>query len=153
MNAYYVFKVVPKPSAVVPGARDAEVIALTKDHINMVKARSPEDSNYKTLSGHLVLMAQEAGPKVLAKWRRERRYISDSGKYLSLGLDLRVSYMLTMHKPVQSVTYKKLRHLVEEAEDTLQRIQTSQRRTRAYHIPWKIWGWYIEQHLWEQSIS
>lgn len=63
----------PKPSAVVPGARDAEAVAIMRNHVDMVRASSPEDSNYKTLSGHLFLMAEQAGPKVLAKWRIERR--------------------------------------------------------------------------------
>lgn len=136
-----------------PGARDAEAIAVTKDHINMVKAESPEDSHYKTLSGHLFLLAQEAGPKTLAKWRREHRYLSEPGKYPPLSSHLRVIYGLTMPKLVQPVAYKKTRRLPEEGEETLQTIQGIQTTTRTHHILWKIWAWYTEQQLWEQLLS
>lgn len=52
--------VVPRASAVVSGAADAEPIVIHADHINMVKFASKEDNSYKTVSGHLQIMAQSA---------------------------------------------------------------------------------------------
>ena len=40
-------QVVPQASAVVPGAADAETIAINADHINMVKFASKENNGYK----------------------------------------------------------------------------------------------------------
>jgi hypothetical protein len=51
-------EVVPRASAVVPRAADAEAIVIHEDHINMVKFSSKEDNGYKTVSGHLQIMAQ-----------------------------------------------------------------------------------------------
>ena len=48
-------------SAVVPGAADAEAIVIHADHINMVKFTSKEDNGYRTVSGHLRIMAQNQG--------------------------------------------------------------------------------------------
>lgn len=64
---------VPQTSAVVPGAVDAESIAIYADHINMVKFASKEDSGYKTIAGHIRLMAQVANDKVSEQWKTERR--------------------------------------------------------------------------------
>jgi hypothetical protein len=47
-------QVVPRASAVVPGAADAEPIVIHADHINMVKFTSKEDNGYRTVSGHAV---------------------------------------------------------------------------------------------------
>lgn len=60
-------QVVPRASAVVPGAADAEPIVIHADHINMVKFRSKEDSGYKTVSGHLQVMAESAGGVVSSR--------------------------------------------------------------------------------------
>ena len=64
---------VPKASAVVPGAADAEPIAIHADHINMVKFTSKEDSGYRTVSGHLQIMAENAGAAIASRWAEEGR--------------------------------------------------------------------------------
>lgn len=65
--------VVPRASAVVPGAADAEPIVVHADHINMVKFASKEDNGYKTVSGHLRIMAQSASDVISARWEEEGR--------------------------------------------------------------------------------
>ncbi|KAE8841204.1 hypothetical protein PTNB85_04603 [Pyrenophora teres f. teres] len=52
--------VVPKASAVVPGTANGESIAIHADHINMVKFGSKLDHGYKTVSGHMRVMAENA---------------------------------------------------------------------------------------------
>jgi hypothetical protein len=65
--------VVPKTSAVVPGAADAEPIVIHADHINMAKFASKEDSGYRTVSGHLRVMAESAGEAIALRWAEEDR--------------------------------------------------------------------------------
>ena len=50
----------PQASAIVPGAADAESIAIPANHINMVKFASCEDEGFKKISGHVQLLAEEA---------------------------------------------------------------------------------------------
>ena len=71
-------QVVPRASAVVPGATDAEPIAIHADHIHMVKFTSKEDDGYKTVVGQLRLMVRDANGRVAARWEVERRV--DVGK-------------------------------------------------------------------------
>ena len=59
-------QIVPHISAVVPGAADAESVAIHADHINMVKFDSRGDNGYKRVSGHLRLLAQKAPDAVRA---------------------------------------------------------------------------------------
>jgi hypothetical protein len=66
-------QVVPRASAVVPGAADSEPIAIHADHINMVKFESKADSGYKTVSGHLWVMTGRAGDIVGQQWETEDR--------------------------------------------------------------------------------
>ena len=61
-------QVVPKASAVVPGAVDAEVIAIHADHINMVKFASRESSGYQTVSGHLQIMVESFNEVITSRW-------------------------------------------------------------------------------------
>ncbi|KAI2488242.1 Tetratricopeptide repeat-containing domain protein [Pyrenophora tritici-repentis] len=56
--------VVPRASAVVPGAADGEPIAIHADHIHMVKFESKTDPGYRTVSGHLRVMAARAGTSI-----------------------------------------------------------------------------------------
>ncbi|KAF3029576.1 hypothetical protein E8E12_000791 [Didymella heteroderae] len=65
--------VVPRASAVVPGAADGEPIAVHADHINMVKFASKSDDGYKTVSGHLRLMAARASDVIGGRWDTEGR--------------------------------------------------------------------------------
>lgn len=57
----------PRPSAVVPGAADAESIAIPADHLNMVKFASLEDGGYEKVSGHVWLLAEEASDAISAR--------------------------------------------------------------------------------------
>ena len=68
-------QVVPRESAVVPGTLDAEPIAIHADHINMVKFLSKEDNGYRTVSGHLRIMAGNACSVIASRWEEEERII------------------------------------------------------------------------------
>ena len=61
----------PRPSAVVPGAADAESIAIPADHLNMVKFASREDGGYEKVSGHLWLLAEKAPDAIKARWAEQ----------------------------------------------------------------------------------
>lgn len=61
----------PKASAVVPGAADAESVAISADHLNMVKFASSEDGGYRKVSGHLQLLAEEAPDAIGARWEEQ----------------------------------------------------------------------------------
>ena len=66
-------QVVPKASAVVPGMADAEPIVIHADHINMVKFAAKEENGYRTVSGHIRIMAQSAGEVISSRWDEEGR--------------------------------------------------------------------------------
>jgi hypothetical protein len=57
----------------VPGVADAEPIVIHADHINMVKFASKEDNGYRTVSGHLRIMAQNASEVIGTQWEMEMR--------------------------------------------------------------------------------
>lgn len=63
----------PKASAVVPGAADAEPIAIHADHINMAKFALKENSGYRTVSGHLRIMVESGGEAIALRWAEEGR--------------------------------------------------------------------------------
>lgn len=64
---------VPRASAVVPGAADGEPIAIHADHTNMVKYGSKLDPGYKTVSGHLRVMVASAGDAIGRRWDTKGR--------------------------------------------------------------------------------
>lgn len=66
-------QIVPRASAVVPGVADDEPIAIHVDHINMVKFGAKSEAGYKTVSGHLRLMAARAGDAIGGRWDTEGR--------------------------------------------------------------------------------
>jgi hypothetical protein len=68
-----IWQVVPRPSAVVPGAADGEPIAIHANHTNMVKFESMSNPGYKTVSGHLRVMTVRAGPTVGKRWDTEAK--------------------------------------------------------------------------------
>ena len=62
----------PRSLVIVPGAADAESIAIPADHLNMVKFTSREDGGYEKVSDHLWLLAKEAPDAVIsARWAKE----------------------------------------------------------------------------------
>jgi hypothetical protein len=63
--------IVPKSSAVVPGAVNTEAIAIMDNHTNMVKFASGADGGFRKVAGHLALMVEEAPAKVLKNWEAE----------------------------------------------------------------------------------
>lgn len=63
----------PPASAVVPGTTDAEAIAITADHCNMVKFASPRDGGYEKVSGHLQIWAGDATDVIDARWAEQER--------------------------------------------------------------------------------
>jgi hypothetical protein len=53
---------------VVPGAADGEPITIHADHTNMVRFESRSNHGYKTVLGHLRVMATRAGDTVGKRW-------------------------------------------------------------------------------------
>ena len=66
-------QVVPKASAVVPGAADAEQIMIHADHKEMVKFESKKDNDYEKVSDHLIIMVESAGSVISLRWEEEVR--------------------------------------------------------------------------------
>jgi hypothetical protein len=66
-------QVVPEASAAIPGAVNAEKIAIYKNHVGMVKFSSEEDEDYRTLRDHLNDMVRKAPEKVAEKWRQYKK--------------------------------------------------------------------------------
>ena len=66
---------VPQSSAVVPGAVDAEPIAILANHLDMVKYPAANDNGYQKVAGHLRLMILEAAAKVGDNWEREEMFV------------------------------------------------------------------------------
>lgn len=60
----------PKYSAVILGAVNAEEIAINKDHRNMVRFGSIGDSGFEKVSQHLAIMAEEAPSRVEERWQQ-----------------------------------------------------------------------------------
>lgn len=71
-------QVVPKSSAVVPGAADAEQIMIHADHREMVRFESKENNDYEKVSDHLIVMVEKAGSVVGLRWEEESRV--DAGR-------------------------------------------------------------------------
>ncbi|SLM38232.1 nb-arc and tpr domain protein, partial [Lasallia pustulata] len=65
--------VVPQASAVVPGATNAESVAIPADHLSMVKFASRQNGGYEKVSGHLQLLAEEAPEAIGARWEEQDR--------------------------------------------------------------------------------
>jgi hypothetical protein len=65
--------VVPKASAVVPGAADAEQTMIHADHKEMVKFESKEDNDYEKVSDHLIVMVESADSIIGLQWGNEAR--------------------------------------------------------------------------------
>jgi hypothetical protein len=56
---------------VVPGAVNAEEVAIMGNHIEMTKFSGPEDDGFKKVSGHLSLMMANAISKADENWQIE----------------------------------------------------------------------------------
>lgn len=69
----------PQASAIVPGAVDAESIAIAANHVNMVKFVSREDEGYRTVSGHLRLLAEEAPDVIRQRWQEKNNVRKGTG--------------------------------------------------------------------------
>jgi hypothetical protein len=65
--------VVPKSSAVVPGAINAEPIAIMANHHEMVKYLGDDVEAFRKVSGHIQVMVEEANDKVQKNWDTEER--------------------------------------------------------------------------------
>jgi len=63
---------VPKASAVVPGAVNVEAMAINKDHVGMAKYGSADDPDYQTLEGHISDMVAKAQVVIGDKWEKHR---------------------------------------------------------------------------------
>ena len=66
-------QVVPQASAVVPGAADAEPVAIPTNHLDMVKFASRDDGGYEKISGYLQVLAEDAPDVIGARWEEQAR--------------------------------------------------------------------------------
>lgn len=64
---------VPQASAILPGVSDAESIAISANHLDMVKFASCEDGGYEKVSGHLQILFEEAPDAIDARWKEQGR--------------------------------------------------------------------------------
>lgn len=64
-------QIVPRSSAVIPGALDSRQIQINEDHINMCKFGSREDNGYVRVSDAIREMVGDAPSKVNKKWWKE----------------------------------------------------------------------------------
>ncbi|KAF5373437.1 hypothetical protein D9615_009492 [Tricholomella constricta] len=72
---------VPRISAVVPGTRDAEAIAINKDHSGMSKFASHEDDDFRTVLQSLRSMVKQAPQKVRREWVQYKRIETPSRRF------------------------------------------------------------------------
>ncbi|OIW32077.1 hypothetical protein CONLIGDRAFT_251504 [Coniochaeta ligniaria NRRL 30616] len=91
-TAFGSIMVVPRVSAVVPGQANAEPIAIHADHANMVRYTKREDSGYKTISGHLTIMANDAVEEIRQNWEAERR--TNEARSNASGLTFTIGFSL-----------------------------------------------------------
>ena len=63
-------QIVPRHSAVVPGAVDVEEIAIHKDHIQMVKFESADEDSFRRISWPIHSMVMEAPTAIEGNWRK-----------------------------------------------------------------------------------
>jgi len=70
--------VVPKSSAVVPGAKGAGVIAINRDHRTMVRFSTAEDTEFRKIWGTISVMVRTCAGKIKENW--ENRDIVENGK-------------------------------------------------------------------------
>jgi hypothetical protein len=62
---------VPRHLATIQGERNAEVVVLHADHIQMVKFGGRSDSDYGRIAEYLVDLVKDAPTKVEKNWIRE----------------------------------------------------------------------------------
>ncbi|KAL9631682.1 MAG: hypothetical protein Q9164_005754 [Protoblastenia rupestris] len=65
--------VVPRASAVVPGAPDSEPIGVPGNHLTMVKFPERANEGYRKISGCLRIMVRDAVDVINARWESEKR--------------------------------------------------------------------------------
>lgn len=54
--------------------KNAESVALKKDHMGMAKFADRDDGDYQTVSFHVLSMARDAQSKIENKWDRYDRH-------------------------------------------------------------------------------
>ncbi|KFZ13482.1 hypothetical protein V501_03683 [Pseudogymnoascus sp. VKM F-4519 (FW-2642)] len=89
--------IVPIGSAMLPGVADAEAVAIMADHRNMVRFLSRDDNGYEKISGHLLLMMEDAAIKVDHRWEtddEQKRVVSGKVKKITINMlkDMSNSY-------------------------------------------------------------
>ncbi|CCF34156.1 pfs domain-containing protein [Colletotrichum higginsianum] len=80
--------IVPRSSAVVFGATNAEEVALAADHSTMAKFTSLQDRNFRKVGDRIVLLFRSAGLATRGNWARwevEKTYQLDSHTVKSTG--------------------------------------------------------------------
>ena len=62
------FQIVPKHTASISGAAGAARIAISSDHIDLVKFKSVEDDGFRKVYGELSIMLKKAPQKIERNW-------------------------------------------------------------------------------------
>ncbi|PVF95828.1 TPR-like protein [Serendipita vermifera] len=70
--------IVPSYLATIAGDRNAEIVPLNADHVQIVKFDGADDKDYEKVAKYISGMAKEANAKVENNWDKERRYRSIS---------------------------------------------------------------------------
>lgn len=60
-------------SAVVFSTADAKLMVISADHLNMIKFASHQNREYKKVSEHLQLLAEETSDAINAHWKKQNR--------------------------------------------------------------------------------
>ena len=63
----------PIASAVVQGVADAEPVAISANHLDMVKFASKADGGYEKVLEYLILMVEKANGTISSRWETEER--------------------------------------------------------------------------------
>jgi len=71
-------KIVPKASAVVPGAVNVEAVGINRDHIEIVKFEGIDDPEYEKVRGHLDAFLDEMQvQRISQRWGESNRTIAE----------------------------------------------------------------------------
>ncbi|MCJ1245218.1 hypothetical protein MMC30_002420 [Trapelia coarctata] len=72
--------IVPRVSAVLPGAANVEPIAMNKNHLTMAKFSSEVDNDLRSVSDHIAFMTEDAPREVARTWDVELKKLAIGAK-------------------------------------------------------------------------
>jgi hypothetical protein len=75
-------QVVPKYSAIIPGMKNDQAMALDKDHLSLVRYSSAEDPGFKAVSRGIILEIRKGTKVVNERWANWDMELRTSGRNL-----------------------------------------------------------------------